>query len=346
MDFTGLSDAETRDTTDDGFNATLRGYTDDGGVTASSRVRMGDEDPDPEPPYNPGDTVNGYTITHQLDRSANWLWGAKDQGGADVVLKRGKRSSDTVYPDLMILSCLCHPCIPMIQSAFEKDGYTHLVFPLYSGMDLFQLIDFVDIESRNLFAKMIGARVLDLLVLLHSHDIWHRDIKPENIMFKTTTPTFEGIIVIDFGRATVPEDSVLIRNSPYVGTPLFQAPEILKCLAGKFHPYTESIDIFALGLTLHFLQVGYDHAPPWRQLKQGMTLEQKLEALSTIQNVDFHGSTRLDPEFLDLFKQLCAMEPNDRPTASEALRHPWFDEVWDLLNDGTIDQMLAQIVIF
>lgn len=79
----------------------------------------------------------------------------------------------------------------------------------------------------------------------------HRDLKLSNIMIKT-----KGDIVIpkiiDFGLAAYKINLKHFDSSQkYAGTPGFVAPELY-----KRQDYSESIDIFSLGVIMHFLLTG------------------------------------------------------------------------------------------
>jgi calcium-dependent protein kinase len=88
---------------------------------------------------------------------------------------------------------------------------------------------------------------------LHTNSIVHRDLKPENIMLYDEGP--QTIVkLIDFGIAKQCFNSEQKLNTRS-GSPYYVAPEILD---GE---YDKRVDIWALGIILHSMLVGY---PPFR----------------------------------------------------------------------------------
>ncbi|KAF2007847.1 kinase-like protein [Amniculicola lignicola CBS 123094] len=77
---------------------------------------------------------------------------------------------------------------------------------------------------------------LKALHYLHSHNIVHRDLKPANILVQCREFANFHIKIADFGTAN---DSSVLKTP--CGTLLYAAPEI-------WHPYTNKVDIWSLGV--------------------------------------------------------------------------------------------------
>eukprot|EP00729_Bicosta_minor_P030590 gene30590-6032_t len=77
------------------------------------------------------------------------------------------------------------------------------------------------------------------LQYIHAVNIIHRDIKPENIFLTKS----DVVKIGDFGIATALDAGQKQANS-VVGTPYYMAPELL-----NQQPYTDAVDMFALGCT-------------------------------------------------------------------------------------------------
>lgn len=166
--------------------------------------------------------------------------------------------------------------------------------------------------------------------IAHCHDevgIVHRDLKPENILFKTSAPDSD-VVIIDFGLSGTihPGDAIghVVNNAEEreahddhlrtrVGTPYYIAPEVFT------RDYGRACDLWSIGVILYILLCGY---PPF----SGST---EAEIMNTVQHggdVDFPAEDwdRVSNEAIDLIRQLLDRSPERRPTAAQALSHPWF----------------------
>eukprot|EP00731_Ephydatia_muelleri_P023553 Em0015g1136a len=94
---------------------------------------------------------------------------------------------------------------------------------------------------------------------LRSYNIVHRDLKPGNILIKFDPQTRKMIIKLaDFGFARYFTDEGMkpIDMTSLAGTPVFMAPEALRCV---FHPgehYDDKVDIWSIGALLYKVIVG------------------------------------------------------------------------------------------
>uniref|UniRef100_A0A7S4FRV3 non-specific serine/threonine protein kinase n=1 Tax=Eutreptiella gymnastica TaxID=73025 RepID=A0A7S4FRV3_9EUGL len=85
-------------------------------------------------------------------------------------------------------------------------------------------------------------QISSALEFLHDSHTIHRDLKPNNVLLDERWVCK----VADFGLARVLEDGAGARSQ--VGTIMYRAPEIL-----THQPYTEKVDMWALGCTMHSL---------------------------------------------------------------------------------------------
>jgi len=81
-------------------------------------------------------------------------------------------------------------------------------------------------------------------------------------------------------------------------------------------PYTAAVDLFSVGVVLYFML--YGRSPFWANTAE--QIARKVAAL----NYEFPPNLPISDEAKDLIKKLLNRDPNQRPSATEALKHPWF----------------------
>ena len=149
-----------------------------------------------------------------------------------------------------------------------------------------------------------------LLALNHIHacNITHRDLKPENIQVDEDW----NIKILDFGLGFY-KDMDKGKLTEVVGTPYYVAPEVLK---GE---YSKECDMWSFGVILYLLITGHT---PFNGSNPQELLENVLEESYTM---DDHEWKDYSSNARDMVSKLLIKDPSKRLTASEALKHPWFD---------------------
>ncbi|KAL8161029.1 hypothetical protein V2J09_012518 [Rumex salicifolius] len=194
--------------------------------------------------------------------------------------------------------------------------------------------------------QVITRQCLEALEFLHGLGIIHCDLKPENILIKSYTRC--EVKVIDLGSSCFLTDNL----SLYVQSRSYRAPEVILGL-----PYDPKIDIWSLGCILAELcsgEVLFPNDAVVMLLARviGLLGPIDLEMLLRGQETNKYFTKELDlyyvdeeteqvelivpeksslerqlPEsdalFLDFVKNLLRINPKRRPTAKEALQHPW-----------------------
>jgi outer membrane protein assembly factor BamB/tRNA A-37 threonylcarbamoyl transferase component Bud32 len=147
-----------------------------------------------------------------------------------------------------LLVTLSHPSINRINDYFSIDQRAYLVLDYVYGKDLERILDRVtDFIPENQVIKW-AVQMCDVLEYLHSHEpepIIFRDIKPSNIMINRQG----NVILIDFGIAKTFQFG---QKGTIIGTEGYAPPEQYRGEA------TPSVDIYALGATLHHLFTRHD----------------------------------------------------------------------------------------
>jgi len=192
--------------------------------------------------------------------------------------------------------------------------------------------------------KIVAKQILIACEFIHSHGIIHCDLKPENILIKSYSKC--QIKVIDLGSSCFISDHL----SSYVQSRSYRAPEVILGL-----PYGRKIDIWSIGCILaelftgqvlflndtlatllarvtaiigeipyHMLEQG---AYYWRYFtNDGVLYDRRADGPVLIEPKPTSLKHRLncdDPMFLDFMTRVLRIDPAERPTATEALAHPW-----------------------
>jgi len=136
----------------------------------------------------------------------------------------------------------------------SDDGLYYLAMEYLSGMDLGSLVErFGPLPEGRAVRFMMQA--CQALHEAHAAGIIHRDIKPHNLFVTRVGDDPDFLKLLDFGlvRFRVPshDEESLTWTGFLVGTPPYVAPEVW---AGG--EADERSDIYALGITLHFLLAG------------------------------------------------------------------------------------------
>lgn len=145
---------------------------------------------------------------------------------------------------------------------------------------------------------------------LHNQEppIIHRDIKPENILF-----TGKTVKLADFGWSNTRD----IIRSTYCGTRDYLAPEmILK----KGHD--EKLDVWTLGVLMYEVCTGKTPFAPQGIIKRPEVVRNELEENILKKQPEYPNFLSMNAR--DLINQLLEKKPEDRPSCTQALKHPWF----------------------
>ena len=167
------------------------------------------------------------------------------------------------------------------------------------------------------FGRLIFAQLLDGLEAIHNSNIVHRDIKLENIMLSGNDYILK---YVDFGFATEKSLGYLYN---YLGTPNYAAPELhlKKPYLGVYE------DIFSLGVTLFIIVTGY--LPFILPLPN----DPLYQYISDIDYISYwkKRNVKVSPSFMELFDNLVALDPSQRPSISEIKNSKWMKEInWEL----------------
>jgi len=215
-----------------------------------------------------------------------------------------------------------HPNIVRLHDGIQEESFHYLVFDLVTGGELFE-----DIVAREFYSEADAShciqQILESVNHCHSNGVVHRDLKPENlILSEKPKPQPENLLLAskskgaavklaDFGLAIEVQGDQQAWFG-FAGTPGYLSPEVL-----KKEPYGKPVDIWACGVILYIILVGY---PPFWDEDQ-----QKLYAQIRAGAYDFPSPEwdTVTPEAKNLINQMLTVNPAKRIRAEEALKHPW-----------------------
>ena len=226
-----------------------------------------------------------------------------------IIKKQKDQDPARMYLEVEILKKLVHPNIMQIFEFYEDKKHFQIITELCDGGELFDMI-----VQKGTFSEDEGAWVMKQLIsavnYIHTNSICHRDIKPENILLDTKKDNI--IKIIDWGTARFFDKNK--KMNKISGTPYYIAPEVL------FEKYDEKCDIWSCGIIMYILLCGY---PPFNGENDSEILAKiKLGKFSFPDEEWEHVSEGAK----DLIKKLLIFKPEERPSASAVLEHPWIKD--------------------
>uniref|UniRef100_A0A6I8R576 calcium/calmodulin-dependent protein kinase n=1 Tax=Xenopus tropicalis TaxID=8364 RepID=A0A6I8R576_XENTR len=153
-------------------------------------------------------------------------------------------------------------------------------------------------------------QILEAVLHCHQMGVVHRDLKPENLLLASKLKG-AAVKLADFGLAIEVQGDQQAWFG-FAGTPGYLSPEVL-----RKDPYGKPVDMWACGVILYILLVGY---PPFWDEDQHRLYQQIKAGAYDFPSPEWDTVT---PEAKDLINKMLTINPAKRITAAEALRHPW-----------------------
>ncbi|XP_048761848.1 calcium/calmodulin-dependent protein kinase type II delta chain-like isoform X15 [Ostrea edulis] len=223
--------------------------------------------------------------------------------------KLSARDHQKLEREARICRALKHPNIVRLHDSIQDEGFHYLVFDLVTGGELFE-----DIVAREFYSEADAShcmqQILESVNYCHVHGIVHRDLKPENLLLASKVKG-AAVKLADFGLAIEVQGDQQAWFG-FAGTPGYLSPEVI-----RKDPYGKPVDIWACGVILYILLVGY---PPFWDEDQPRLYAQIKAGAYDYPSPEWDTVT---PEAKNLINSMLTVNPAKRINATEALKHPW-----------------------
>lgn len=151
-----------------------------------------------------------------------------------------------------ILSELTHKNVVRSVEMFH-DKFKSIIYQVMEFIDGSEILD--EIAHSGAYdeqdAQQLYRQVLEGIAYLHEKRVCHRDIKPSNILISKDQ---SRVVLVDFNVAKKCDSDVMKMYTAGAGTLSFCAPERL---SESQKGYSEKVDIWAAGILLVMLLIGY-----------------------------------------------------------------------------------------
>lgn len=208
-----------------------------------------------------------------------------------------------------------HCAVLPLLACEETDTRFILIMPLADMRDLWQHIRYGEVHPES-EVRNFASQILNGLKHLHASNVCHRDIKPQNVLlFKVGHKIVARICDFGLSKAVSGQEGK-IAWAGMRGSSGYYSPEMF-----REQDYGVKVDIWAVGIIIFRMLVGYTPFHP---------------ATSYQEQIDFDECSweHLSAESQDFVSQLLRLSPDKRPSAEEALHHPWFSPANSLRPDG------------
>ncbi|GAB7364498.1 hypothetical protein MBLNU230_g5308t1 [Neophaeotheca triangularis] len=240
--------------------------------------------------------------------------------------------------EMQIMREISHPNIVQYIDYRDVANHLYIIMEFVPCGDLQQYLSARGPLTEPL-GKLMAEQVFEAMAYLHKNKITHRDIKPDNILLADLDPSCFTIKLSDFGLSKVVKDEDTFLKT-FCGTLLYCAPEVFPHynahVAGKgnkrprrssgnqngrFHSYSQSVDIWSFGAVLWF---SLCCKPPFEGVADntGRGMFDKI-MLTPLDPGDL-VKQGVSNQAVALLAEMLNTDPAARPNPAQCLQHSWF----------------------
>ena len=261
--------------------------------------------------YEVGATVGvgGFAVVKKArDKETNQQLAVK-------IVDRSRYSTgdNSLAREIEVLTKISHPNCIKLYAVYLTERKVYIVTELVDGGELLDRVtekgNYTEDDAGHLFRQILSG-----VAYLHSQGIVHRDLKLENLIMENDRDD-SLVKIADFGLSKFFDRETLLQTM--CGSPQYVAPEVLSVGSDGVHDYTPAVDMWSLGVILFILLSGYS---PFDD-DNDHELFQKIK--SGKYDDDDPIWDNISDEAKDLSFSLLSVDVSKRPTAHEALKHPW-----------------------
>ncbi|CAL0320277.1 unnamed protein product [Lupinus luteus] len=213
------------------------------------------------------------------------------------------------------------PYVVVCYQSFYVNGVISIILEYMDGGSLEYFLNKVQTIPEPYLAAICKQVVKGLIYLHHEKHIIHRDLKPSNLLINHRGE----VKITDFGVSAI-MDTTSGQANTFIGTYTYMSPERIK---GSQLGYNYKSDIWSLGLILLKCATGrFPYAPP--DQKEGWdSIFQLMEAIVE-KPPPSAPCDQFSPEFCSFISSCLQINPRDRLSAQDLVRHPFINKYEDL----------------
>lgn len=233
---------------------------------------------------------------------------------------------EQIAHEMAVHSNLQHPRVAAYYGSFidPATGNYYLIHELVGRGDVFNALARAGGKfTEERAVETVVKPVIEAIRYLHRNHVLHRDLKPENVL------------LTDDGSSKLTDFGFSLHLQWYkplgrLGTTDYMAPEVVRCNKEFRHAnfqteqggYGKPVDYWAIGCLAYELIVGF---PPFQSTSREAIYE-------LITAGKFKVPSFVSEQAADFIGKILVLEPSERMTPNEMLKHPWI--VSNVLHEG------------